>query len=218
MLPAISDSSPMSLSISETVANLSLPPPPSSTDAGPPPEPYSPDLVASFRRFDSDGSNGIDVAELRAALNALGLRADTAQAASLHFKYDRDRSGALQLSEFAAMVADLRAFQQRGEGLAGQAAGTEVPPAPFTQLPASSAAADDEVRRVFVAFDRTGGGTIEVGDLSAALVALNLRPSAQQLNNALLGFGVDPGDASGGRLEVHQWRALVAELARQPHI
>ena len=63
---------------------------------------------------------------------------------------------------------------------------------------ASSAAADDEVRRVFVAFDRTGGGTIEVGDLSAALVALNLRPSAQQLNNALLGFGVDPGDASGG--------------------
>ena len=71
------------------------------------------DVQAAFNQFDADQSGTIDAVELTGALNALGLRADTAQAAPILAKYDADRSGALELVEFRALVRDLRAYQLR---------------------------------------------------------------------------------------------------------
>ena len=134
-------------------------PPPQSTDAGPEPEPYPREVIDVFRRFDRDNSRGIDIAELRAALVQLGLQVDTAKAASVHDKYDTDRTGVLELNEFAALVADWRAFQasQAQQGPAPQgpppraqsvSSVASEPIAPYTTLPPKSAAADDEIQRI----------------------------------------------------------------------
>ena len=68
-------------------------------------------VTATFRRFDADSSGGIDVLELRSALQELGLGVDTAEAQQVLDKYDADGSGRLELAEFGRLVAELRAFK-----------------------------------------------------------------------------------------------------------
>ena len=65
-----------------------------------------------FRLHDPSRAGAISVSGLRDALNALGLRTDTAQAAKVVAAYDRDRSGDIDLYEFKALVAEVRRFQQ----------------------------------------------------------------------------------------------------------
>ena len=105
------------------------------------------DTVArTFALYDRDDSGGIDVAELRDALAALGLAADSSQAQALLARYDTDRSGTLELDEFRSLIDQLRAFQDARGG------------------------ADDIVARAFRRFDSDGSGSIDVEELHSAEV------------------------------------------------
>ena len=73
-------------------------------------------MTTVFHRFDQDKSGDIDARELREALQALGLATDTAQAAKVLAKYDRDHSGKLEFDEFLHLVTELRGFQRRAQG------------------------------------------------------------------------------------------------------
>ena len=64
-----------------------------------------------FRRFDKDNSKTIDLAELRDALNQLGLPVETEGASRVLAKYDKDQSGQLDIGEFRTLVRQLKKFQ-----------------------------------------------------------------------------------------------------------
>ena len=64
-----------------------------------------------FRDMDKDGSGELDVAECKAALNELGLAADTEGAAAVLQRYDADGNGKLSLPEFRLLVKELKKFQ-----------------------------------------------------------------------------------------------------------
>ena len=81
-----------------------------------------------FRSFDTDSSGDLDVAEVAKALNVLGLKADTKEAAAIFAKYDADKSGKLELPEFRQLVKDLRAFQEKKAGGGGTPQKAPVPP------------------------------------------------------------------------------------------
>lgn len=71
------------------------------------------DAFESFRRADADGSGSIDVNELHGALQELGLAADMSQTQAVMQRYDTDRSGTLELSEYRRLVDELRQFKGR---------------------------------------------------------------------------------------------------------
>ena len=104
------------------LAKTPLPPlpPPKSTDAGP--EPYPEDVLQAFHKSDRDRSGGIDVAELRACLETLGIPCDIAEAQRLHAEYDEGAMGELKVEELTQLVSDVRAQQaierRRGRQLA----------------------------------------------------------------------------------------------------
>ena len=60
--------------------------------------------IAGVFRGDEDDSGDIDVAELRIALNDLGVPVDTAAAADVLSQFDADQSGRLDLDEFRKLV------------------------------------------------------------------------------------------------------------------
>ena len=70
------------------------------------------DIAHTFGVFDVDGSNAIEVAELMAALNALGLNTDVAAAEQILCLYDQDTNGRLDAEEFRRLVTDLRVFHR----------------------------------------------------------------------------------------------------------
>ena len=120
-----------------------------------------------FRTFDADGDGSISVAELRTALNALGLQADTAEAVQVLARYDSDHSGRLERGEFARLVGELRTFT------AGRAI---------------------EMRRIFDDFDRNRSGAIDHAELRRALNALGLKTDSREAAQVLRRFD---SDASG---------------------
>ena len=146
------------------------------------------DIAAVFARYDRDRSGDIDAVELRKALNALGLPADTAEAALVLAAYDADASGQLDLGEFAKLVGQLRAFQ----------AGHRLPP----PLP------DAEAREVFARFDKDGSGDIDYVELREAVGALGLAADIPQAEALLAKYDAD----SSGRLELAEFETLVGAL------
>jgi len=66
------------------------------------------DVDSVFRRFDRDGSGDMSVSELRRALNQLGLRHDTREAARVLARFDLDENGSLSKLEFNRLVSEVR--------------------------------------------------------------------------------------------------------------
>jgi len=65
----------------------------------------------AFRMFDQDGSGEIDAKELRQALAALGMSANSNEIKSIMSCYDDNEDAGLQLEEFVKLVGDVKAFQ-----------------------------------------------------------------------------------------------------------
>ena len=82
------------------------------------------DVGDTFERFDADGDGEMNAVELRAALNALDLRTDEAQAVAVLQKYDADRSQRIEMGEFRTLVSDLRAFHAAASHSCGSSAYT----------------------------------------------------------------------------------------------
>lgn len=68
-------------------------------------------ITAAFRSFDCDGSGAIDVGELRLALGALGLHADSEETSEILRRYDADRNSTIDQREFTKLVKDVMRFQ-----------------------------------------------------------------------------------------------------------
>ena len=140
------------------------------------------EVLTTFNRIDTDGSNDIDVSELHLGMHLLGLHdGDTPQAKALLARFDEDGNQKLDLAEFRALVEEVREYKA-------------------TQF--------DEVSRVFHKFDRDHNHAIDAAELRSALYALGLASDSERANAILLKHDVD----SSGRLEIAEFRALVAEM------
>ena len=98
-------------------------PPPKASDAGPDPYPYH--ISSTFKKFDKDHSGTIDVGELRAALQHMGLKTNTAEAAQLMAQYDADKSGQIDMAEWATLVEELQRFHKAARRSAEAQKGVE---------------------------------------------------------------------------------------------
>ena len=63
------------------------------------------EIVDAFNLFDKDGSNTIDVGELRDALKVLGIHMNLNEVKELMEKADKDGSGTIDLDEFLPLMA-----------------------------------------------------------------------------------------------------------------
>jgi len=69
---------------------------------------YPPDVRAVFERYDANNDSRLDYSELRIALTAYGLDVSDDKSRSYLNKYDRDKSGSMEIDEFARLVEELR--------------------------------------------------------------------------------------------------------------
>lgn len=72
-----------------------------------------PTVRRAFTRFDADGNGKLDVEELRHALRALGLDADSDASAGVLKRYDENHDGKCNLIEFSKIVRDIEAHAKR---------------------------------------------------------------------------------------------------------
>jgi hypothetical protein len=90
------------------------------------------------------------VGELRDALGALSIAADTAQTVAIMRRFDEDGNGKLELTEFRALVGELRRYQ---------IGGGRDPDRPLVASGVTVGAADyweQSVPATFKRFDRDG--------------------------------------------------------------
>ena len=64
------------------------------------------EIKHAFDLFDKDGSESIDVSELKDAMKALGIHFDKSQIKKLMEKADKDGSGSIDLKEFTSLMAE----------------------------------------------------------------------------------------------------------------
>ena len=149
-----------------------------------------------FRRFDVDNSGELDIAELKQALNALGLDADTAGAADVLAKYDTDGNGRIDLKEFRPLVKELRAFQEQQGGVITAPAVPTVP----------AVSTNAQIDAVFDEFDRDGSKDIDVQELRQALNRLGLPVDTAAASEVLEQY------SQTGRLNRDQFRKCVMSV------
>lgn len=63
------------------------------------------EICEAFNLFDKDGSNTIDVGELRDALKVLGIHMNLNEVKELMERADKDGSGTIELDEFVPLMA-----------------------------------------------------------------------------------------------------------------
>ena len=136
-----------------------------------------PRVREAFNEFDWNRDGHMDASELSRALQKLGVSADRQQTEVVLAKYDVDRSGAIELAEFAKLVADLsdyynasarqqaeRAEEARRTELEKQKAAAAAAAARRAEL----AAVPPEVRGAFERCDLDGSGAIDALELHRA--------------------------------------------------
>ena len=122
------------------------------------------EVARVFHKFDRNRTHTIDASELRAALYALGLVADTAESLAILKKYDANRNGVIEFDEFKTLVAELRVWQENNA---------------------------DETLRVFLAFDRDRNGSIDQRELAAALDELGINATGNEVAKILVKYDRD---------------------------
>ena len=136
----------------------------------------------AFQKYDDNNSGQLDAAELRAALQDLGLRHNTAEAARVLREYDGGGDGLLSLAEFIRLVRTL------ADGLPDAIPG--------------------DVRRAFHRIDENKSGQLDYRELRAALKELGLRSDTGEAVRLLQEYDRS-GD---GLLSLHEFGGLVRQL------
>ncbi|KOO25174.1 hypothetical protein Ctob_001753 [Chrysochromulina tobinii] len=139
----------------------------------------------AFSRFDVDGNGRLDAVEIKQALATLGMVASSSEAVAVLQKYDTDRSGGVELAEFAQLVNDLIAFQGGGS--------KDIP---------------HEVRKAFAHFDSDGNGRIDAFELRTALHHLGVEASSAQALAVLKKYDVD----RSRELDIDEFAKLVMDV------
>lgn len=115
--------------------------------------------------FDADGDGTLDTSELTKALAEMGVAAPAEQCDAILRWFDADRSGQLDLVEFASLVRSLQA--RHGVDDAANEYSRKISP---RSLEISAAPP-----QIFNRFDIDGSGAIDVDELRPALRYLGLR-------------------------------------------
>lgn len=109
-----------------------------------------------------------DYKELMPALIWLGFEASEEQAALLVRRYDANSSGLLDLSEFAELVSQLRAWQQLSTG-----------------VPVVSVVTMREIKATFDVFDADGSGLIDLDELKGAMRAQGFKVTDREVRKMM---------------------------------
>jgi Ca2+-binding EF-hand superfamily protein len=126
------------------------------------------DVLLAFQAFDSNRSGKLDYKELMPALIWLGFEASEEQAALLVRRYDANSSGLLDLSEFAELVSQWRAWQQLSTG-----------------VPVVSEVTKREIKATFDVFDADGSGLIDVDELKGAMRAQGFKATDREVRKMM---------------------------------
>ena len=164
-------------------------------------QPVAPEVRAAFERHDASRSGKLDVRALREALQVVGLDLSAHSAAQLLQRFDRDKSGMIELGEFAALTAALRAAQL--EQVTKELAQAK------TQLSTAVRVADD-VRAAFDRFDLNKNGRLDYHELRNALQAYGLDHEAKHAQSLLAEFDKD----KSGSMELSEFDALIGALRK----
>jgi len=112
------------------------------------------EIKEAFDLFDKDGSQSIDVGELKDAMKALGIHLDKKQVKLLMEKADKDGSGSIDLDEFTSLMAEkIHARDTK-----------------------------DELKKAFWMYDDDEGGTIGFENLQRAAEDLNVDLTTDEIN------------------------------------
>ena len=115
------------------------------------------EIKDAFDLFDKDGSESIDVGELKDAMKALGIHLDKTQVKKLMEKADKDGSGSIDLDEFTSLMAE-------------KIHGRDT---------------KDELKKAFWMYDDDEGGTIGFDNLKRASEDLQLTIDDDELYQML---------------------------------
>merc|ERR1719345_131402 len=71
------------------------------------------DVFSTFTRFDRNKSGKLDYREVKEALKSMGFDPTAREAKSIVARFDKDRSGSMELDEWAQLVGEFRRLQDR---------------------------------------------------------------------------------------------------------
>jgi len=112
------------------------------------------EIKDAFDLFDKDGSQSIDVGELKDAMKALGIHLDKKQVKLLMEKADKDGSGSIDVDEFTSLMAEkIHARDTK-----------------------------DELKKAFWMYDDDEGGTIGFENLQRASEDLNVPLTDEEIH------------------------------------
>lgn len=115
------------------------------------------EIVDAFNLFDKDGSNTIDVGELRDSLKVLGIHMNLNEVKLLMEKADKDGSGTIDLEEFLPLMASK--FEARDQ--------------------------QSEIAKAFKAYDDDDNGRIELHNLQNAADTLGIDVTLEELEEMM---------------------------------
>jgi Ca2+-binding EF-hand superfamily protein len=115
------------------------------------------EIVDAFNLFDKDGSNTIDVGELRDSLKVLGIHMNLNEVKMLMEKADKDGSGTIDLEEFLPLMASK--FEARDQ--------------------------QSEIAKAFKAYDDDDNGRIELQNLQNAADTLCIDVTLEELEEMM---------------------------------
>ena len=161
-------------------------------------------MRAVFERYDRDGNGRLDYRELRTALAAFGLDVSHDKSKDYLSKYDRDRSGYMEIDEFAKLVEELRrqGYELRDSELAALRAALGMAEHHMRISP--------EIRQVFERFDRNRSGKLDYRELREAMRALGLDLTTREATQVLQKYDRD----RSGTLELDEFAQLVEHLRK----
>ena len=164
----------------------------------------APDIRAAFARYDRDNSGRLDYQELRNALQDIGLDCSMEQAANAIRQYDNDRSGQMEIDEFAQLVERLR---QMGYNI--KEAELEQLRKENEELRRALKVAPD-IRAAFERYDRDRSGRLSHRELQDALKDIGVDVSHDQARSALSRYDRD----RSGQMEIDEFAQLVEALRK----
>jgi len=188
-------------------------------------------LADAFDRFDGNGSGGIDVGELRSALQYLGVSCSPAQADVLLKQYDNYPDDTLDIKEFATIVRDVKLLLEFDSDGDGQLNLDELQPALeslgvsienvqmekiMRRFDVDNSGTIDLVElnslirtvQAFVKYDTDGSGTIDIEELRGALRRLGLRAGSLGAADVFRRYDAD----ESGVIELHEFAVLARDL------
>ena len=164
-------------------------------------------LASAFDRFDTDKGGGIDVKELKAALEFLGVPVSSTQATKILQQYDNYPDNSIDVKEFATIVRDIKLLVEFDENKDGVLDAKEL----LSALESLGLRINlEQVERILKRFDVDDSGTIDLAELGAIVTTVKTFQrydtdssgsiDMEELRNALRKLGLRAGALEAGNI------------------